>query len=220
MKVKNWMLHPPVTVSSDALLSEAKHILTTRNLQALPVVDDGRLRGLLTRAHCIRTTLFMLKSQDPNEFDYFTTRLKVKDVMVRNPATVGVETTMEECLAKGRDLGVAQFPVVDGDCVVGIISANEIFNLAAHFLGAWERRSGVTLGPMELEPGVIGRTVTVIEDAGGEVLAIYPIASAPPLTPKPEAKLIVRFHAKDFAGVVGALQQASFPVLERIEALH
>ena len=72
-------------------------------------------------------------------------RLRVRDVMLRNPATVQACDTIEHCLRKGQQLGVAQFPVVDGERVVGVISANEIFQLAAHCLGAWERRCGVTL---------------------------------------------------------------------------
>ena len=55
---------------------------------------------------------------------------------------------MEQCLLRGQELGVAQFAVVDGEHVVGVISADEIFQLAAHSLGAWERRSGVTLAPL------------------------------------------------------------------------
>ena len=80
-------------------------------------------------------------------FHFPPPRLKVKDIMVRNPATVRATDTMEHCLLKGQELGVAQFPVVEGEKVVGVISANEIFQLAAHCLGAWERRSGVTLAP-------------------------------------------------------------------------
>lgn len=222
MKVKNWMLQHPPTVSGDTLVSEAKRILAENNLHAVPVVDDHRLRGLLTRAHCIRAAHFVTKTQNADEFDYFSTRLKVKDLMVRNPETVTTETTMEHCLERGREMGIGQFPVVDGEQVVGMITANEIFNLAAHFLGAWEKRSGVTLGPMVLGPGIIGKVVDVIEDAGGEVFAIYPIGSAdaPSRGRDYPRKLIVRFHAKEFQAVLDALDRASFQVVEHVEAVH
>jgi len=57
--------------------------------------------------------------------------------MVRNPATVSDDDSMEECLRRGRELQVAQFPVMHGEQVVGIITANEIFLLAAHCLRKW-----------------------------------------------------------------------------------
>ena len=107
-------------------------------LHVLPLVDQGHLRGLVTRANMLRMGHFVLRKQDPDEFNFFVNRLRVRDVMVRNPATVCEEDTMEECLRRGRELGVAQFPVLSGHTLVGIISANEIFQLAAHCLSRWQ----------------------------------------------------------------------------------
>ncbi|MCC6211939.1 MAG: CBS domain-containing protein [Burkholderiales bacterium] len=134
MIVRNWMKPDPVAVSGDMLVSEAKRLLAEQNLHALPVVDGGKLRGLVTRQILLRAGHYVLRTQDPDELDFFATRLKVKDVMVRNPATMDAADTMQHCLKKGRELGVAQFPVLEAGKVVGMISANEIFQLAAHCL--------------------------------------------------------------------------------------
>ncbi len=219
MIVRNWMCRNPMTVPSDTLVSEAKRLLSENNLHALPVVDAGRLRGLVTRANLLRTGHFVLRTQSEAEIDYFLTRLKVKDIMVRNPATVQSSDTMEHCLRKGQELGVAQFPVVDGENVVGVISANEIFRLAAHFLGAWERRSGVTLAPVRFGPGVLGRIADVAEAAGAALQAIYPIGQPGPdgEASFPEKKVIVRFHAPEAGAVARALETAGFPVIETVE---
>lgn len=210
MMVRNWMQANPLTIAGDLLVSEAKRLLSENNLHALPVVEAGRLRGLVTRANLLRTGHFVLRTQNPAELDYFVTRLKVKDIMVRNPATVQAADTMEHCLLKGQELGVAQFPVMQGEQVVGVISANEIFQLAANCLGAGERRSGVTLAPVTLGPGVLGRIVKAAEGAGAAVQALYPVGC-------PEKKLIVRFQAADMRAVVAALEAAGFPVVESVE---
>lgn len=219
MRVRNWMQANPMTISGDMLVSEAKRLLSENNLHALPVVEGGRLRGLVTRANLLRTGHFVLRTQSPAEFDYFVTRLKVKDIMVRNPATVQGSDTMEQCLRKGQELGVAQFPVVEGEQVVGVISANEIFQLAAHCLGAWERRSGVTLAPVRLGPGVLGRIADVAEAAGAVLQALYPIGRHDGQADSgyPEKKVIIRFHAGDMAAVIRALEAAGFPVIESVE---
>ena len=221
MIVGNWMQANPVVIASDTLVSEAKRILSENNLHALPVVDDGRLRGLVTRANLLRMGHFVLRTQNADEFNFFVTRLKVRDIMVRNPATVQADDTMQGCLLKGQQLGVAQFPVLDGDRVVGVISANEIFQLAAHCLGAWERRSGITLAPLELGPGVLGRIADAAEAAGAVLQALYPIDhhdrhAAPG---RAEKKVVLRFHARDTADVVAALEAAGFPVIEAAEAM-
>jgi acetoin utilization protein AcuB len=211
MRVRNWMQPDPMTISSDLLVSEAKRLLSENNLHALPVVEGGRLRGLVTRANVLRTGHFMLRTQNPAEFDYFVRRLKVKDIMVRNPATVQAADTMEHCLLKGQELGVAQFPVMEGERVVGVISANEIFQLAAHCLGAAERRSGVTLAPVTLGPGVLGRIVQAAEAAGAVLQALYPVGR------DDAQKVIVRFRAPDMGAVISALEAAGFPVIESVE---
>ena len=219
MKVRNWMQENPVVVTGDTLLSEAKRLLADHNAQALPVVDDGRLRGLITRSACLRASHFVSRTDNPSEFAFFANRLKVKDLMVRNPATVDAADTMEHCLEKGRELKVGQFPVMENGQVIGIVSANEVLSLAAHFLAAWERRSGVTLAPIKLNPGVIGKIAELVEAAGAEVRAIYPIGRAEPPEYKegPEKKVIVRFHAQDASAVVAALEGAGFRVLESVE---
>ncbi len=220
MIVRNWMQHNPTLVDGDTLLSEAKRILTEHNLQALPVVDGGRLRGMVTRQHCLRAAHFVSRTQSADEYSFFANRLKVKDIMVRNPATLAATDTMEECLRRGQELGVGQFPVMDGGQVVGVISSKEIFSLAAHFLGAWEKRCGVTVGPIEIKAGTIGRIADLVEGAGAEVQAIYPIArSENGGNGHPhERKVIVRFHAAELKKVVAVLEAAGFRVIESVDA--
>lgn len=139
MIVRKWMQANPMTIPSDTLVSEAKRLLLEHQLHALPVVDQGRLRGLVTRANMMRMGHFVMRKQDPDEYNFFVNRLRVRDVMVRNPATISDEDSMEECLRLGRELQVAQFPVLHGEQVVGIITANEIFQLAAHCLSKWDQ---------------------------------------------------------------------------------
>lgn len=216
MIVRHWMQTNPLTVPSDTLVSEAKRLLSDNNLHALPVVNNGRLRGLVTRANMLRMGHFVLRTQSPDEFSFFVNRLKVRDVMVRNPITVQIDDTMEHCLIKGQEKGVAQFPVMDGENVVGIISANEIFQLAAHCMGAWERRSGVTLAPLKLGPGVLGRIADVAQAAGADLQAIYPVGrhDHPSGDGVQEKTVILRFHAKDVDAVVAALAKAGFLIIE------
>jgi acetoin utilization protein AcuB len=218
MIVRNWMKPTPATVTGDMLLADANHILAESRLHGLPVVEDGRLRGLITRANCLRAAHFVARTQNPDEFAYFSNRLRVRDLMVRNPATVDADETMEACLQKGQELHVGQFPVMDGGTVVGLISANEVFALAAHFLGAFERRSGVTIAPMEIGPGVMGRVADLVESTGAEVVAIYPIGIGKP--PAKLRKLIVRFHGPAVGSVVAALDAAGYTVIESVENAH
>jgi CBS domain-containing membrane protein len=56
LRVADLMSQPVVTVTADCSLSEAAHLLVTRRISGLPVVDDdGRLRGVITEADFLRT---------------------------------------------------------------------------------------------------------------------------------------------------------------------
>lgn len=210
MIARDWMQPDPVTVGSDTLVSEAKNLITERRQRSLPVVDGGRLRGLVTSAHCLRAGHYVTRTQDPDELDYFVRRLKVKDVMVRNPATVEHTDTIEHCLSKGRALRVSQFPVMQDGQVVGLISAQEIFTLAAHLLGAWAGGGGLTTGP--LEPGAVGRVVHVAERAGAVLQALYPVGRGTDEPGGPARPVVVRFQAADPGAVAAALAAAGIPV--------
>lgn len=217
MLVRHWMQKEPITVTSDTLVSEAKRILGEKNLHALPVVDNGRLRGLVTRAGCLRAADHVARTQNPSEFDFFVSRLLVKDIMVRNPVTVSSNDTMEHCLLTGHTLGIAQLPVVDEDGVVGrvvgLITANEIFKLSAQFLGAFERWAGITLAPLKIEHGVLGAITRLAEAAGATVHAVYPIAGDP-ATAEAEKRVILRFQHADIGQVVQAFAAAGYTVCE------
>lgn len=222
MIVRNWMQPHPMLIPSTMLVSEAKRLMSENHLHALPVIDDeGRLRGLVTRANLLRMGQFVLHTQDPDEFNFFVTRLRVRDIMVRNPDTVQATDTMEECLRRGQAHGVAQFPVLDEGEVVGVISANEIFQIAANFLGAWEHRNGITIGPVRLGPGTLGRIADIAESAGAVLQALYPINSRHDATAEghlAEKRVIVRFHDGKLSEIVAAYEAEGFPVLEQIES--
>ena len=218
MIVGNWMKRNPLTVSGETLVSEARRLLDEHGLQALPVTDErGRLRGLVTHSNLLRLEHFVLRTQNQDEYAFFLHRLRVRDVMVRNPGTVRVDDTMEHCLRKGRELHVAQLLVMDGERVAGTISASEIFDLAAHAVGAWEKRNGVTLAPLRLGPGVLGRIIDLAEQAGAQLHAVYPMT--PPGEEGAEAgsSVVLRFHSTDVAGVVRALESGGFRVAARHE---
>jgi acetoin utilization protein AcuB len=219
MLVRNWMQPDPMTVPGTMLVSEAKRIISENNLHALPVVEHGRLRGLVTRANLLRLGHFVLRTQDPDEFNYFVTRVRVRDVMLRNPHTVQASDSMDHCLRKGQELGVAQFPVLEGEQLVGVISANEIFQIAARCLGAWEHRSGITIGPLRLGPGVLGRVTRVAESAGAAVQAVYPVTGRRGAQPESceEHRIIIRFHGGSMPDIADALEAAGFNFIEWVE---
>ena len=54
MRARDIMTTPVVTVTPQTTIKEAARTLTTRGFTALPVVDDDRLVGIVTRTDVMR----------------------------------------------------------------------------------------------------------------------------------------------------------------------
>ncbi|HEY7792913.1 MAG TPA: CBS domain-containing protein [Gaiellaceae bacterium] len=54
MSVREAMTRPAVTIGSNRPLAEAARLLVAKRLKRLPVVDDGALVGIVTRADLVR----------------------------------------------------------------------------------------------------------------------------------------------------------------------
>lgn len=212
MIVRNWMKSNPTTIEGGMLLAEAYRIFSDQSIRAIPVVEDGDLRGLLTRAHCLRAAENVARTQDNHEFDYFTNKLKVKDIMVRSPATIEAADTMEYCMRAGQEDGKSQFPVLDNGKVVGIITATEIFSMAAQLIGAWDNYSGVTLQATTMNPEDIKRIASMVDQGGARLQSIYPISREG----EKQRRIVVRFETDSLDGMVKIFENEGFTVLEKI----
>ena len=60
-RVSRIMTRSPVTISPDAPLSDAVRILCEKKFGALPVVDSGRLVGIITETDMLRAFLQVLE---------------------------------------------------------------------------------------------------------------------------------------------------------------
>ena len=69
MYVKNWMLPAQFSISSDALATDALLLIREHNLKILPVVDNGRLRGVLHRRDLSEAALCVSGSGDLCEIE-------------------------------------------------------------------------------------------------------------------------------------------------------
>lgn len=65
LKVAKVMTRNPVTVSPDALLEEAAVLLRDNRIEMLPVVDGGRLVGVITESAILDAFIEILGFRDP-----------------------------------------------------------------------------------------------------------------------------------------------------------
>lgn len=210
MLVKNWMLPQQYSISSDALAVEAAVLIREHNLKMLPVVDEGRLRGIVHRRDLSEAALCVSGSGDVCEMKYFCDKLKVKDLMVRMPVTVNVNDTVEETLIKGRELTMSTFPVMDGDKAVGVVSDREIFVTLFRLLEAGTDRCRVTLSDVTLQKGTLTDLLKIVDATGGTARSIFTV----PEGKNGKVRVVLRAESNNPDAIRRALEERGFSILE------
>ncbi|MFQ6605796.1 MAG: IMP dehydrogenase [Fidelibacterota bacterium] len=110
---ESGMIMNPVTLSADKTIAEAKGLMAHFRISGLPVVEEGKLVGILTN----RDIRFEKDGQLP-----------VKERMTsENLVTVPVGTTLEKAKALLQEHRIEKLLVVDGDGVLqGLITVKDI----------------------------------------------------------------------------------------------
>lgn len=175
MKIKHWMTKNPISVSSDTLIIDAKKVMKENKIRRLPVVDKGKLVGIVTYRNIIEASPSAVTSLSIHELNYLYLKLKVSDIMHKKPITVSPEDSNFEVITKGHKIGIGSFPVVDKGKLVGIVTESEIFDALVHLFGQTDDSQLITLENIDLENklGQFSRISTLIEKMGIPVLAIF-----------------------------------------------
>lgn len=106
------MITDPMTISPDATIGEAFEVMKTNDISGLPVVENGRLVGILTNRDL--------------RFESDMSR-KVADVMTKNLVTAPVGIDFAEALRLLHSHRIEKLPVVDSDGKLkGLITVRDI----------------------------------------------------------------------------------------------
>jgi CBS domain-containing protein len=91
--------------------------MVENDIGSLVVMDRGRLAGMLT----FREVLAAL-----HRFHEGFARLKVEDVMVKEPKSVGPEMEVDDLRRVMIDTHVRYMPVMDGATLTGVLSFHDV----------------------------------------------------------------------------------------------
>ena len=120
-KVKDLMTKDVLTVDCDEITVLAFEKLMKHKISAMPVVDDGKMVGIVTATDLGHNLIL-------DNYQYGT---KVKSVMVKDVVCITSEDSIKDTIsvmfneAPGDSI-INQLPVVDDGELVGIISDGDI----------------------------------------------------------------------------------------------
>jgi CBS domain-containing protein len=132
--VRDWMTPDPVTAPPTMSLPDALQLMQQHNIRRLPVVEHGKLIGIVTRGDLRGAQPSQVTSLSVFELHYLIGRVTLNEIMTRNPLTVTDTTTIQDTARLMLQRKISGLPVVKDGRLVGIITESDIFRLV---VGAW-----------------------------------------------------------------------------------
>jgi CBS domain-containing protein len=105
------------TIAADATVSDAVRKLGEKRIGALPVIDGGRIGGIISE----RDIIYCLRDHGPDVLDWGVAR-----VMSSPAITADSATDVLTALALMTQRRIRHLPVVDGGKVSGIVSIGDL----------------------------------------------------------------------------------------------
>lgn len=122
-KVGKWMTRNPITIGKDATVIEAMHLMKEKNIRRLPVMDQGRIAGIVTEKMIAEFKPSKATSLDTWEVHYILSKTPVTEAMNPKPYKVTPETELTEAAQLLHDRKLNGVLVVDDqDNLVGILT--------------------------------------------------------------------------------------------------
>lgn len=161
MRVEEWMTRNVVCITQDKTIQDCVDLMKKHSIRHLPVVQDGRLIGLVTEGDLRQVFLASLIEE-----------LTITDVMIRDPITVSPDTEIEDAARVIYYNKIGGLPVVDeDDKVLGIITVADILAAFIEIMGLLKSTSRIDL-MLGDDPEAFEKVCALIRDRGGEIISV------------------------------------------------
>jgi acetoin utilization protein AcuB len=127
--VSDWMTPNPITIDPKTTLPEAHKLMKECHIRRLPVVDHGKVVGILTLGDIREASPSDATSLSIFELNYILAKLTVEKIMTRDPIGIAPSATIREASQLLLEHKIGSLPVVESDKLVGIITESDIFRV-------------------------------------------------------------------------------------------
>jgi CBS domain-containing protein len=111
------MTGKPDIIDAQSTVLEAAKKLAKDDIGALPICDNGKLKGMITDRDIVVKVLAQGKD---------AAGTKVIDLIQGEAVTIGADDSVEEALRTMSKYQVRRLPVIDGTDLVGIVSQADV----------------------------------------------------------------------------------------------
>lgn len=208
MFVSKRMSPNPMTIASTTTVSDAASIMKENKFRRLPIVDDGKLVGIITDRDLREVSPSPATTLSVFELNYLLAKMQVKDIMKKDVITINVDATIEEAALVMNTRKIGGLVVVDAkQDVVGIITETDIFKCFVDVMGLAEGRTRLTLEFTD-KIGALYDITGVFKELGINILS-----TASQHLPNGKIEMVVRADIQNTDELTTRLTAAGYPVI-------
>ena len=143
MKAAEVLESEVISVGPETSVSDVANLFLTRRINAVPVIDNGKLVGIVSEGDLIRRVetdtarhrswwLELLISNEKLATEYVKSHARYAgEVMTRNVVTADENTPLDEIAKLFENHNIKRVPIVRGSKVIGIVSRADLLRVLA-----------------------------------------------------------------------------------------
>jgi acetoin utilization protein AcuB len=200
MLVRDIMRSPVVSISPGTTLEDAYRTMNERSIRHLPVLQEGRLVGIVTDRDLRLATSAL--SATP-----FAPGSRVSAIMCREPLTADPMDPVEDAARTMRERKIGCLPVLDDERIVGIITGIDLLDALMRMTGV-DKPSGRLEVRLPDRPGELARLTSFLSHRDLNVHSILTYPDAPGVI-----RIVLRVGSIEVRLIAQDLRRSEFEVL-------
>ena len=207
MRVRDKMTQDPVSITPQTTIADALALMREGDFRRLPVLDRGRLVGIVTDRDLSEVSPSPATSLSVFELNYLLSRTKIGAVIKKQQViSISPDDYLEKAALVMRDHQIGAIPVLEDGKLVGIITESDIFDAFIEMMGLRDSGSRLDL-ELDDKPGMLVKVSEIVWKNGGDIshLAVFHDKAA-------KANLVLQLRTKDVDNIVEALKEQGITV--------
>jgi CBS domain-containing protein len=124
--VRDVMALNPATLDRNETLDLAEAIMNLGRIRHMPVVDDGRVVGILSQRDLFRSALITALGFGRKVTSSLIKTIKIKEIMTEKVFTISPDASIKDAARQMMDKKIGCLPVVEGDRLVGLVTETDM----------------------------------------------------------------------------------------------
>jgi len=206
MLVRDIMQAHPLSATLETRLPHLLRLLQRRGFRHVPVVDAGKLVGIVSDRDIKQSMISAASMAEGRERERLLDELTAGQIMAREVVTIGPMFGVEEAARLMATRKISALPVTEEDRLVGIVTETDVLQLFVRAMGVLEPSSRLDVILRDPATGV-GEIVRTVEETGSRIASVMTLS-----TPTGEREVVLRLATINPRQAVKALEARGYVV--------